>query len=262
MRQLIFVLILVNFVLYLIIFSYLNEKSLVAFLNVGQGSAVLFKDKKNVFLYDTGKYTNLTIKEIDKNLPFYNKKIDILFLSHPDKDHYYASFEILKRYKVRVIGISLKESEDANYLQLLNLAQEKKIPVLVFKRWNQVFDNHFNFLILHPEKIYEKENDNSLVIKVQGKNSFLLTGDIEKKAIESLIKCCPNFLKTDYFLVPHHGSKYSLNENFYSLIKPKVSIIQVGQNLYGHPHKEILEALKNFSQIWRTDLQKALIIQE
>jgi len=80
MRRLIFVLILANFVLYLIIFSALKEGSLVAFLNIGQGEGVLFKDKKNVFLYDTGKYPNLTIKEIDKNLPFYNRKIDILFL--------------------------------------------------------------------------------------------------------------------------------------------------------------------------------------
>ena len=262
MRQLIFVLILANFVLYLIIFLYLNERNLVAFLNVGQGSAVLFKDKKNVFLYDTGKYPNLIIKEIDKNLPFYNKKIDILFLSHPDKDHYYASFEILKRYKVRVIGVSPKESKDVNYLQFLNLAREKKIPILVFQRGSQIFDNHFNFLVLHPEKIYEKENDNSLVIKVKGKNSFLLTGDIEKKAIQSLIKCCFDLLKADYFLVPHHGSRYSLDEKFYSLIQPKISIIQVGKNFYGHPHKEVIEVLKNFGKIWRTDLQKTLIVKE
>jgi beta-lactamase superfamily II metal-dependent hydrolase len=46
------------------------------------------------------------------------------------------------------------------------------------------------------------------------------------------------------------------------LIQPKISIIQVGQNFYGHPHQEILEALKNFSQIWRTDLQESLIINE
>ncbi len=262
MKRLILILILANFVLYLIIFSALKEDSLVAFLDIGQGSGVLFKDKKNVFLYDTGKYPNLTIKEIDKNLPFYNRKIDILFLSHPDKDHYFSSFEILKRYKVRLIGISPKESQDSNYLQLLDLAKQKKIPVLVFKRGDQIFDNHFKFFVIHPEKNYKKENDNSLVIKVLGKNSYLLTGDIEKKAIESLINCCSSFLKADYFLVPHHGSKYSLNEKFYSLIQPKISIIQVGQNSYGHPHQEILEALKNFGQIWRTDLQKTLIIKE
>jgi len=262
MRQLIFILILINFVIYLIILSALRDKILVAFLDVGQGEGVLLKDKKNIFLYDTGKYPSLTIKEIDKILPFYDRKIDILFLSHPDKDHYFASFEILKRYNVRIIGISPKKSNDTHYNQLLNLARQKKIPILVFGRGDKIFDNYFKFFVLHPEKIYNKENDNSLVIKVDGKNSFLLTGDIEREAIESLISCCPRFLKADYFLVPHHGSKYSLNEKFYSLIQPKLSIIQVGSNFYGHPHREILEALKNFSQIWRTDFQKTLIVPQ
>ena len=262
MRQLIFILILLNFLLYSIIFSVFKEESFVVFLDIGQGEGVLFKNKKNIFLYDTGKYPNLTIKEIDKNLPFYNRKIDILFLSHPDKDHYFSSFEILKRYKVRLIGVSLKESKDINYLKLLNLAKKKKIPILIFKRGDQIFDNHFKFLILHPDKKYEKENNNSLVIKVLGKNSYLLTGDIEKEAIESLINCCSNLLKSDYFLVPHHGSKYSLNEKFYHLIQPKISIIQVGQNLYGHPHQQVLEKLTNFGLIWRTDLQKSLKIKE
>jgi len=263
MRQLIFILILGNFVLGAIIFSALNEKSLVAFLNVGQGESVLIKNKKNIFLYDTGKYPSLVIKELDKFTPFYNKKIDILFLSHPDKDHYFASFEILKRYKVRLIAVNTLKTNDGGFQELLSLAQKLKIPILVIKRGSQITDNHFNFFVLHPDKIYSKDNDSSLVIKVIGKNSYLLTGDIEKEGVESLIDCCQSFLKANIFLVPHHGSKYSINEKFYSLIKPNISVISVGHNFYGHPHQETLEILKKFSQtIWRTDLNKTLIIKE
>ncbi|GIW67243.1 MAG: hypothetical protein KatS3mg096_111 [Candidatus Parcubacteria bacterium] len=263
MRRLILGLILVNFVVYAIIFSALNEKRLVSFLDVGQGKAVLIKNKNNIYLYDTGKYPSLILREIDKFLPFYSKKIDILFLSHPDKDHYFAAFEILKRYKVRIIGVSTKQSQDKNYEKLLALVEKLNIPILVFRQGSQIYDNHFSFLVLHPDKDYKKENNESLVLKIFGKHSYLLTGDIEREAIENLINCCAKFLKADYFLVPHHGSKYSIDERFYSLVKPLVAVIQVGQNLYGHPHQETLNVLKNFSSvIWRTDIQKTLIINE
>ncbi len=262
MRPLILGLILINFVLYYVIFDFLNQKTLVAFLDIGQGESVLIKNKNNIFLYDTGKYPSLLFKEIDKFTPFYSKKIDILFLSHPDKDHYFAAFELLKRYKIRLVAINGFDSEDALYQKLIKEVDNLKIPVIVLKRGASVSDNHFNFLVLHPDRDYKKDNDESLVIKVIGKNSYLLTGDIEKEGIESLINCCSKLIKSDYFLVPHHGSKHSLDKNFYFLINPKMSIIQVGQNFYGHPHKEVLNFLTNISQYWRTDINKTLVIEE
>jgi competence protein ComEC len=263
MRQLILGLILANFLIYGVIFSALTDKRVVSFLDIGQGEAVLIKNKNNIYIYDTGKYPSIFLKEVDKFLSFYNKKIDILFLSHPDKDHYFAAFEVLKRYKVRVVGVSVKQSDDKNYERLLALAKKLNAQILVFRQGDQIFDNYFRFLVLHPDKAYKKDNNNSLVIKVNGKNSYLLTGDIESEGINNLINCCRKFLKADYFLVPHHGSRFSINENFYSLINGHTAIIQVGSNFYGHPHSETLVVIKKFfPYIWRTDIDKSLAIRE
>lgn len=265
MRRLILGLILINLVIFNIIFLKLRESSLVAFLDVSQGNSVLIKSRNNVFLYDTGRWPFLSLRELDKFVPFYNRKIDVLLLSHTDKDHYLAAFEILKRYKVRLVGVSTLETSDNSFKNFLANVRKLKIPILVFKRGDLISDSHFYFLVLHPERSYKKENDNSLVIKVIGKKSYLLTGDIEKEGILSLISCCRNFLKSDYFLVPHHGSKNSIDENFYSLIKPDISVVSVGDNFYGHPHKETLDILMNFTQskiIWRTDLNKTFVIKE
>lgn len=263
MKHLILGLILVNLVVYFIIFDSLLDKNLVAFLDVGQGESVLLKNKKNIFLYDTGPRPSLILKELDKLIPFYNKKIDLLLISHPDRDHYFAAFEILKRYKVRMVGVSVLVSEDSGYKSLIEEIKKLKIPILVFERNNTVRTNHFQIYVLHPDKDYKKDNNNSLVLKVIGKNSYLLTGDIEKEAMRSLLLCCQNILQADYFLFPHHGSKYSIDKNFYSAVKPKFTIIQVGLNRYGHPHKETIDFLKNLgATIWRTDLNKSLVIFE
>jgi len=263
MKQLILILILINFILYTIIFSFLNEKRISYFLDVGQGSSVLFKNQKNIFLYDTGKYPSLLLKQLDQFVPFYSKKIDVLFISHPDKDHYFSTFEILKRYKIRLIVVNGLLSQDSEYKKLLDLVDDSKIPVISLKRGDKIYDNHFKFLVLHPGNyFYKKDNNNSLVLKVKGLNSYLLSGDIEKLAIEEILKCCQGELKVDYFLVPHHGSKYSINHDFYKIISPKLSIIQVGKNPYGHPHKETIYSILKYSKIWRTDLNKGLILQE
>lgn len=263
MRQLILILILINLLTFSIIFDWLSSKKLVAFLSIGQGNAVLFKDKNNIFLYDTGKYPSLVLKELDRLLPFYQRKIDVLIISHPDKDHYFASLEILKRYRVRTIILNGFNSTETQYQELLSLARNKQIPIVYVKRGATIIDNHFVFYVLNPSKKFKKDNDNSIVLKAIGKNSYLLTGDIEKEAIKDLINCCSRYLLADFFLVPHHGSRYSLDEDFYFLVKPKVAVIQTGSNFYGHPHKETLTALVKYAKkTWRTDFEQTLIANE
>ena len=263
MKQLILILILINFILYSIIFDFLTDKRFCYFLDVGQGSSVLCKNKKNTFLYDTGKYPSLVLKQIDQVIPFYLKKIDILFISHPDKDHYKAAFEVIKRYKVRLLVTNGFIPDDIEYRKFLKLALDLKIPIIYLKRGDRIYDNHFRFLVLNPANVfYKKDNDNSLVLKIKGLNSYLLTGDIEKLAINDILKCCKKDLRSDYFLVPHHGSKYSINEDFYKAISPKLSIIQVGENFYNHPHKEVLISVSKYSDIWRTDKDGSLILKE
>lgn len=263
MRYLILGLILTNLLVYYIIFDFIFSKNLVSFLNIGQGSSVLIKDKNNIILYDTGKYPSLLFKNLDSFIPFYNKKIDLILISHSDEDHYFSLFEVLKRYKIRAFILPEYSQKDEKLSKLIKEVEKIKIPIIYLKRGDKIFTKNYNFIILHPEKIYKKENDNSLVIKVIGKNSYLLTGDIEKEAIKSIILCCRNYLKSDFLLYPHHGSRYSLYPEFYYLTNPKIVIIQVGKNYYGHPHKEVIDFLKskNFS-IWRTDIQNILTINE
>jgi len=54
--------------------------------------------------------------------------------------------------------------------------------------------------------------------------------------------------------VAHHGSKYSSSEKFLSDISPKIAVIEVGKNSYGHPTPDVLNRLASVgSQIFRTD---------
>ena len=88
----------------------------------------------------------------------------------------------------------------------------------------------------------------SIVAKlVYGDASFLLTGDSPKSIEEYLIAIDPAVLDVDVLKLGHHGSKTSTGEIFLGYTSPDYAIVSVGEdNSYGHPHKEVLDALDKF----------------
>ena len=85
-------------------------------------------------------------------------------------------------------------------------------------------------------------------------------GDAGKKRKIDIIRK-HNIKNIDFFKVGHHGSNTSSNKEFISTIKPKYSLISVGENnRYGHPNKEVLNNLDN-SKIYRTDINGEIQIK-
>jgi competence protein ComEC len=259
---LISILILSNLFLVSYIAYHLNPESFVAFLNVGQGSSILIFNNKLKMMYDVGPYGLRTLNELNKLIKAYDKKIDIVFISHPDKDHYGGIFDLIERYQIRLIIISPLYSIESGYLKFLNLAQKRKIPLLALSAGDRLETPFEKLFIIHPDRYYSNDNQNSLVIKlIKNKKTYLLTGDIDQKIEKHLLnKYDQNFLRADYLLIPHHGSRYSSLENF--LVNFRWAIIQVGENKYGHPHQEVIEKLKKLNlPYWRTDLNGTFVVK-
>lgn len=74
---------------------------------------------------------------------------------------------------------------------------------------------------------------------------MLFTGDIEKMAEEQIIEEYKNnshILNATALKVAHHGSKTSSIYEFLNMVKPKISLIGVGENnIFGHPNQEVIE---------------------
>ena len=67
-----------------------------------------------------------------------------------------------------------------------------------------------------------------------------LTADIPKETLQGLIEKECQILK-----IAHHGSKTGTNEEILNEVRPRLAIIQVGKNSYGHPTKEVLDLLRS-----------------
>jgi competence protein ComEC len=206
--------------------------SSVSFINVGQGDSCLIRYKNYAVLIDTG---GSIYKDIAQEclIPYFKKNriydIDLLITTHDDFDHNGAASSLINNFKVKKY---ITEKEDFPY----------KIGPILLSNLNQ-FD-------------YENDNDNSLVIHFKmGNKNYLIMGDASK-AVENQIMEKYSNVPCDILKIGHHGSDTSTSEKFVSFVNPIEAIVSVGDNKYGHPHKSVLDILKEANiKIRRTDIE-------
>ncbi|TCO80064.1 DNA internalization-related competence protein ComEC/Rec2 [Marinisporobacter balticus] len=243
----------------------------ITFIDVGQGDCILIQTPrgKNILIDGGGSHQeNIDVGE-DILVPCLLRngirKIDLMILSHIHKDHIGGLLSVLDHLKVNVlmIGTDHYQSEDLNKMKEKCAHQKTKI-YQVRKDDKISIEEHMLIKILHPSKqlitgTRDDENNNSLVALMMYKGKrILFTGDIEAEAEDEILKTYPD-LSVDVLKIAHHGSYYSSTQKFITATKPKVAIVQVGKNNFGHPHKAVLNRLKNNgTYIFRNDKNGAV----
>ena len=90
--------------------------------------------------------------------------------------------------------------------------------------------------------------------------NFMFMGDASSTTEKEIIDKY-NLPDIDVLKVGHHGSRTSSSIEFINEINPEYSIISVGKNnRYGHPNKEVLDALEE-SKIYRTDQNGSIMFK-
>ncbi len=248
-------------ILALIIFHFKNNSRLrVAFLDVGQGDAILVESGSNQLLIDGGKNSTAVLSALGEFMPFWDKTIEAVLVTHPDSDHFAGLIGVLKNYQVKNIIRTNAESSSELWSALKTEVKNRHIPQLPGENGTEIiFPNNAVAKIIYPfgKLPSQQKNTNlgSIVTKISfGKNNFLLTGDLpfagETKLLDAHFNLQSNVLK-----VGHHGSKYSTGDKFLDAVNPQDAVISVGaKNRYHHPADEVLAKLKRKSiRIWRTD---------
>lgn len=240
-----------------------SDKVKIDFLDVGQGSAILIlAPGDNQVLIDGGP-SDAVLAKLGQALPVFDRKIELLILTHPDSDHLSGLVEVLKRYEVGQILETGIVADSAEYKIWNDLIKAKSVPV-VFAQADDIvkISDNLSIKILYPlgkingQDFSKNTNATSIVGKIiYGQSSILFTGDAEGQTEKPLLMLGAN-LKADILAVGHHGSKNSTSAEFLAAVAPSIAVIQVGaKNTYGHPTQEVLDRLKNIN-IFRTDLDK------
>jgi len=235
-------------------------------LDVGQGDAIFVRTPDNVsVLVDGGPGDNI-LQSLGPVTGFFNRKIDLLILTHPDADHLEGLIPVLRRFKVKAVLRTDSVKESAAFAKFEELIRQNNVQDIKIYQGDIVkLGAASDLYVLWPprgELNQSKPNESSLVAELaHGNYEFLLTGDIGS-ATESKILASvkPEFIEAEVIKVAHHGSKYSSSLPFLQLARPRVAAVSAGQNnLYGHPTPEVLARLQEVgAQILRTDLSGSI----
>jgi len=258
--------ILLGIILLLVIFSiyFSNNHLKIDFIDVGQGDSICIRVfGKNILIdggnandkYDNGK-TNI--------LPFllFNRidKLDYIIISHFDSDHINGLIYVINNYTVdNIIFAENIDDKSEEFVNFMNRIKKNNISIKTVKnndRMNISNNVYLDFYTTDKNTLITENmsNNNSLVCRLVYYNTkFLFTGDAEKEQEVLLLK--NNDIKADVIKIGHHGSKNSTTNDFLDKVSPSIAIIQVGSNYYGHPHKEVLNRLKQINcKIYRNDV--------
>ena len=243
----------------------------VNFFDIGQGDAIFIETPEKIQILVDGGPDAKILEKLGKEMPFYDRTLDLVILTHPDPDHLNGIIEVFKRYKIKKIVYTGVVPEDLRQkgVDIIEKSKAEKIIVKAGQRVDlgqtpldskhlteQVYiDILYPFEDITGQK-FSDFNQTSIVCRlVYGKISFLLTGDAPKSAEYQLLAKQVN-LDSDILKVAHHGSKTSTTNYFLEAVSPAIAVIQVGRdNKFGHPHREVLDDLNQQNiKILRTDL--------
>ncbi len=236
----------------------------VSILDVGQGDAILISRGSQQVLVDGGPSPQAIALGLGKKMPFWDRTIELVILTHPSADHVTGLVEVLNRYQVKQVLHPDLDFESEIYDEWLRLLKEKDIKCTIAQAGQRIDLGRVVIKVLNPQipHLTGTESDidnNGVVLHISmGEVSFLLTADIMWEAEFELIARRASLTST-VLKVGHHGSDTSTTPEFLAVVNPQIAVISVGtDNRFGHPTPEVIERLEDrigSEKIYRTDEQ-------
>ena len=218
----------------------------IVFMNVGQGDATFIQTPSGrQILVDGGLYPSVLNDQLGRQMPFWDKEIDVLVATHPDADHVSGLVGVFDRYRVnQLITNGQSFGESPIYDEVLAAAENQKTEVRPVQAGEVIqIEDGVRLEVVHPgpQLIKEERNENSVSMRLVYKDfTFLFTGDAEQQAeAEMLERERP--LTALVFKAGHHGSNSSSSLPFLQAVQPQIVIVSAGvDNRFGHPTPEML----------------------
>jgi competence protein ComEC len=271
--------ILILAVIWMSVFSLHQDLKIIA-CNVGQGDAILITKQSSQILIDGGP-GNKVMDCLSKYMPFWDNKIEIVILTHPQADHYSGLLEVFRDYDVDYYFAPSLASSSQNYKVLNTLAQNKAKHIISPVEGQKIKLGLIYLDILWPSEQFIAENLTPLAQISDNQNQSVLgtttskldpnrfsstvllnyqsfkgifTGDLDPQS-ENILNSNMQLPHVTLLKVPHHGSKNGLTQDFLNAISPQIALISVGKNnSYGHPNKEVIDMLSKANvKVYRTD---------
>ncbi|MFQ5945641.1 MAG: DNA internalization-related competence protein ComEC/Rec2 [Anaerolineae bacterium] len=231
----------------------------VYFLDVGQGDAILVRTPSGrTILVDGGRSPAVLTSALGERLPFWQRSLDLVVLTHPQEDHLSGLLGVMDRYQVETILHPGQGCPSRICEGFWDRVSARGIDTRSVRAGTVLRLGSVRAEVLHPpERLLvgteSDVNNNSLVLLLEmGGARFLLTGDVEFMG-EQVLVASAGTLESWVLKVPHHGADTSTTHELVEAVAPRIAVISVGaDNEFGHPAAETLRRLEDV-RVLRTD---------
>ena len=262
--------------------------------DVGQGDAILIIKGNNQVLVDGGPSGEKILSCLERHIPYWDRTIELIVLTHADYDHMNGLASVIDRYELiqfvtadgvhstralarlisglREFSISVDSVEQGDIVRVGDIENGSGIVLDVL--WPP--DVEEQYVAMYTSEINEEEskrilgasakrgdmNERSVVMMLEESGyRALLVGDsgiqTEKELVEDGL-----LGKIDYLKLGHHGSKNSTGLEMLEATSPELAVMSVGKNRYGHPTEEVLTRLEYEGiRVLRTDLEGDVVVE-
>lgn len=240
-----------------------DDKLHVVFCNVGQGDAIFVRTPKGMDILIDGGPDDSVLSCLSSHMPFWDRDLELVILTHPHADHLNGLISILAHYKIDLFVTENVKNNTGGFSRLMDELRVQNIPIQhVYTGDRFKFKDGVILNIVGPSRefikktspggvIGERREFASILSFIEYKGfEVLLTGDSQASELEDALgliqetlRQTQGFSPVSVLQVPHHGSKTGLSSSILDLIKPELAVISVGKNNYGHPSEAVIKIL-------------------
>jgi competence protein ComEC len=241
-------------------------------LDVGQGDALAIRTRHGRWIVvDAGRSWPNGDAGRTVVVPYIAHRggaVPLFVLSHPHADHVGGAASLFSALRPARFLDPGYVGTTPSYLAALAEARSDGIPWQRVRPGDSLVVDEVVLTALAPDSAWAAHLDDAnlastvLLVRV-GAVRMLLTGDAEAEEEQWLLAHAGQALAADVLKVAHHGSATSTTAPFLAAVHPRLALISVGaHNSYGHPDREVLEALRAAgAQLLRTDLAGTIVVR-
>lgn len=239
------------------------------FLDVGQGDAAVIRTPRGRWIVvDAGPRFGEADAGRRVVVPFLRRRgvryLDLLIVSHAHADHLGGAPAVVERYDVGLVAEPGRRVPDALYLEFLDLLASRGVRWRPARPGERIVLDGVTLSVLHPDTAWtgwgDDVNEDSVVLLLEyGSFQALFPGDAGFPAEERLRG---HLGAVDVLKVGHHGSAGSSGDGWLRELRPRIAVVSVGRNTYGHPAPSAVARLHAAgAELWRTDRDGTVTVE-
>lgn len=225
----------------------------VSILDIGQGDSILVQGPTGIAMLIDGGPDRSVLRQLGHELPLFDRAIDLVVETHPDKDHIAGLTGVFDQYRISYfMSPGMPDITQPSIALRAAIDRELGLQTFIARRSMRIHLGREAYAdVLYPDRDVSKGNTNdaSVVLHVvYGATSFLMTGDLPSPVEDYLVSLDTKDknLRSDVLKAGHHGSKHSTGDPWLAAVRPTYVAISAGRNnSYGHPHAETLARIRN-----------------